>query len=364
MSKTYYDFLSKSGHNVWFLSLEVGKRKILPHQLVVEGFTEEEKRRSFISVVRDIHADIIIYQNGISPYCNYILRWSRECDVKIVDVIHNTLRGMYGIGGHPTLSKIRPRFLNKMINKILNLFFIAKYRKLYREQFKLSDRVILLSDKFRDEITYFTGWHDFSKFIAIFNPLTIPPPKKLNENKSNIVLHVALFNEQKRQDLLLEIWKLVEDKRPDWTLKIVGDGRMKNSLLEKANRLLLKRVHFEGFKSPLPYYDEASIFCLTSAFESFGLVLVEAMAYGCVPMAFKSFETVTDIINDGKDGFLILPFDIKEYSKKLIYLIDNAERRNDMSKRASEKSKAFYMEKVMPQWESMIEGLVKKEKDI
>lgn len=360
MSKIYYDFLSKRGYNVSFLSIDIGNRKMLPHQYMVKGVTWEEKRLSFHSIVKGLSTDVLIYQNGISPYYNYILRWSKECNVKIVDVIHNTLRGMYGIGGHPTLSKIKPRIVNKAIDKLLNFFFIIKYRTKYQEQFKLSDRVVLLSDKFKDEITYFTGWHDFSKFTAILNPLSIKEPESLNGNKSNIVLHVALFNEQKRQDLLLDVWKYVEDKRPEWTLKIVGNGKMRKKLLAKAMKLSLKRAYFLGFQSPQPYYDEAAIFCLTSAFESFGLVLVESMAYGCVPMAFNSFETVTDIINDEVNGLLVRPFDTKEYAKKLISLMDDIEKRKKMSKRAVEKSRTFHMEKIMPQWVALIEELGKK----
>ena len=357
MSQTYYKYLSEKGYNVWFLSMNVGSRKLHSHQLVLKGSTMEEKKRSFISIIKSLSTDVIIYQNGISPYNNYILRWSKECDIKIVDVIHNTLRGMYGIGGHQKLSKIKPQIANHFIDKLLNVFFMLKYGKYYREQFRLSDCVVLLSNKFRNEISYFTGWHDFNKFKAILNPLTIKPPQNINRNKSKTVLHVALFNEQKRQDLLLDIWKLVEEKRPEWKLKIVGDGKMRNQLFEKTNRLLLKHVSFLGFQSPLSYYEEASIFCLTSAYESFGLVLVESMAYGCVPMAFESFETVTDIVNNGVDGVLVPPFEIKEYAEKLMFLMDDEDKRKEMSEKAVEKSKEFYIEKIMPQWVDLIEKL-------
>ena len=171
------------------------------------------------------------------------------------------------------------------------------------------------------------------------------------------MLHVALFNEQKRQDLLLDMWKYVENLRPDWTLKIVGDGYMRPKLESKMKALQLKHVEFLGYQSPHPYYDEAAIFCLTSAFESFGLVLVEAMAYGCVPMAFNSFETVTDSIDDGKNCFLIQPFEDKQYAKQVIKLIDDIQLRKRMADLSIEKSKELQTNKIMPRWIEIIKEL-------
>lgn len=65
---------------------------------------------------------------------------------------------------------------------------------------------------------------------------------------------------------------------PDWHLDIVGDGPDAAALKELAERLRLSNVSFEGFRNPAPYYRRASIFCMTSTFEGFGLVLPEAHA--------------------------------------------------------------------------------------
>ena len=359
MSKTYSDFLTSQGYTVFFLSFSkgTGEFEILPKQLLVTGVSREEQQSSFNEIIDKYDINVMIYQNGISPYQNYVLRWAKECDVKCIDVIHSTLRGMYGVDGHVSLSKIKPNILKWGVNKCVNYYFMMKYGKYYREQFELSDRVVLLSDKFREEITYFTGWKDLSKFTAISNPLTLNPPTNINTNKKKTVLHVASLNEGKRQDLLLDMWKYVENLRPDWSLKIVGDGYMRPKLEAKMKALQLKHVEFLGYQSPQPYYDEAAIFCLTSAFESFGLVLVEAMAYGCVPMAFNSFETVTDIIDDGKNGCLIHPFDVRQYAKHVIKLMDDIQLRKRMADCSIEKSKEFQINKIMPRWVELIEGI-------
>lgn len=359
MSKTYFDFLASQGYNVFFLSFSKSIGELLPKQLLITGDTREEQHSSFNDIIDKYDINVMIYQDGISPYQNYVLQWAKSKQVKIIDVIHSTLRGMYGVDGHVSLSKIKPNILKWGINKCVNYYFMMKYGKYYREQFELSDKVVLLSDKFRDEITYFTGWKDLSKFTAISNPLTLNPPTKINTNKNKTVLHVALFNEQKRQDLLLDMWKYVENLQPDWILKIVGDGYMRPKLEAKMKTLQLKHVEFLGYQSPQPYYDEAAIFCLTSAFESFGLVLVESMAYGCVPLAFNSFETAADIIDNGKNGFLIQPFDVRQYAKQVLKLMDDIQLRKKMAVFSVEKSKNFMIEKIMPSWVEIIDDLYK-----
>lgn len=357
MSTTYCSYLTKHGFKVYFLAASSGERIPMDNQLYIIGNSKKEKKKSFNDIIDKYDIRLLIHQDGISPYNNYILKWSKEKGIKTIDVIHNTLRGMYGIELRPKLSQLNPIIFRKITHKLLNYYFKLKYGKLYMEQFNLSDKIVLLSDKYKNEITYFTGCNDFGKFISISNPLTLPRPKELYLNKDKIVVHVGLAINQKRQDYLLKIWHIVEQQEPDWKLQIIGDGCLRSKLEDEAKRLNLKRVDFLGFQSPEQYYEKASIFCLTSAFESFGLVLVESMAYGCVPMAFNSFETACDIIDDGLNGLLIRPFDVNLYARSLIDLMNNASLRIKMAKMAIDKSKSFDIDNIMPKWLDVIHEL-------
>lgn len=358
MSVVYRQLLMKAGYEVFFLSTDRGDNTFLDGQLFLDGDTFEKQHTSFLDIIKEYHVELMIYQDGISPKNNYILRWANECNLKIINEIHNTLRGMYGLDGHPRLSNIRPKWLRLIVNKCVNYYFIIKYGGLYREEFELCDKVVLLSDKFRSEITYFTHWNDFSKFTAITNPLTIEVPSVDIFKKKKIVLHVGLLSSQKRQDLLLNVWKIVEEKKNNWKLLILGDGPKRHQLEKQSQKLGLTNMSFLGFQKPEIYYEEASIFCLTSGFESFGLVQVEAMAYGCVPMAFNSFETANDIIDDGVNGKLITPFNIKKYADELMKLMDDEEHRNKMAVKAVEKSKEFNVNKIGEKWTGLIKDLL------
>lgn len=69
-----------------------------------------------------------------------------------------------------------------------------------------------------------------------------------------------------------------------------------------ACKLNLRNIEFKGTQPSEPYYAESSVLCMTSTYEGFPMVLIEAQQYGCVPMAFDSFEAVHDIIEDGENG--------------------------------------------------------------
>ena len=90
---------------------------------------------------------------------------------------------------------------------------------------------------------------------------------------------------------------------------------------------------------------------MTSNYEGFPMVLVEAMQYGCVPFAFNSFGALQDIIDDGINGFRIIPFNEKEYAEKVIqYLSSSSENHNKLQGNAIEKSKTFDINIIGKKW--------------
>jgi len=123
-------------------------------------------------------------------------------------------------------------------------------------------------------------------------------------------------------------------------------------------KTVLTNIYFEGFQSPEIYYDRASVFCMTSAFEGFGLVLVEAMAYGCIPFAFKSYPNVVDIIDDNENGELISPFLTDEYAEKLSKLMDNEDQIQIMANNAKIKSDKFRIEIIGNMWLQLFKSVL------
>ena len=105
-------------------------------------------------------------------------------------------------------------------------------------------------------------------------------------------------------------------------------------------------------------YIESSIFVLTSLYEPFGLVIVEAMSCGLPVVAFDCPSGPANIINDGVDGFLIKNRDIDEFAEKLCMLIESPQLRLEIGKSAIQSSKRYSAEQVMPQWISLFNQLL------
>lgn len=345
------------GHQVFYLSTretattQVNNQFYLPNS---NNIFSEQNESFFRGIIDRYHIDIVINQNGTTPMRYEAAKWAHEYNIPVVTVVHNSLEGIYG--DHRLLKKIGiPSAIRKKISMRL---FHWKYDRFIRKYSLLSDRVITLSERFFDELMSFAGYDQKNKLVAIPNPLTQSGcdtyPQKENE-----VLYVGRLSEEKQVPLLLEVWAKVEPANPDWRLTIVGDGNESERCIQVVHKLNLKRVQFEGYKSdPSPYYRRAQIFCMTSRFEGFGLVLVEAMSNYTVPLAFNTYANVIDIIENNKSGYIIKPYDIEEYAKKIQSLIENADIRKKMAHEAKIQSGKFSMDCIIDRWEKVFKEII------
>ena len=161
-------------------------------------------------------------------------------------------------------------------------------------------------------------WDMLPNKMVIPNPLT-KRPMKVADNQSKVAISVGRYDTQKGFDMLIEAWVHVAQKHSDWQLRIFGPGD--NALYQRqADSLgLTNYVHCMGVSDCV--YDEmakASIYVLSSRYEGFGLVLIEAMAVGLPSVAFDCPAGPKDIISDHQDG---IHLNEKGYAKLDSYII-------------------------------------------
>ena len=102
----------------------------------------------------------------------------------------------------------------------------------------------------------------------------------------------------------------------------------------------------------------ASILCMTSSFEGWGLVLTEAQANGVVPIAFGCSDGVKSILSpSGVNGVVVEPFDLEAYARELLSLMNDDARRKQMQRQVIEKSKSYSPEVVGKEWIALLERL-------
>ena len=151
----------------------------------------------------------------------------------------------------------------------------------------------------------------------------------------------------------MKAWALIEKKNPNWNLIIVGEGKCKSKLIKYKETNNLQRIVFLGQQNPIPYYTEASIFCLTSFFEGLPLVIIEAMTYGCVPVIFNSFATAQSLVENNKNGYLISPYNTKKFASSLNFLMNHSETIEAMSSESIKKSQNYSIEKIITEWNKL-----------
>lgn len=244
----------------------------------------------------------------------------------------------------------------------LSDYFRRRTVRLYRMSYNNSDVMTQLCDAYTHTMSEALGVPIDNRLITMYNAQPPAPIKYATEKRREVLYVGRMSYEDKRVDRLLDIWHRVESRFPDWQLRIVGDGRERENLEAQAVRLGLQRVEFCcATATPHLYYNTASILCLTSTFEGWGLVLTEAQQAGVVPMAFACSEGVSEILSPSWEcGVLIEPFDLDTYAAALARLMSNDELREQIAANCREKVKNYSIEKVGERWEELLSSLISR----
>ncbi|MFV5691254.1 glycosyltransferase family 4 protein [Flavobacterium sp. LT1R49] len=196
--------------------------------------------------------------------------------------------------------------------------------------------------------------------IVIPNPLWFTS-EKFSTLESKKVIAVGRHTYEKGFDRMLKIWKKVVMKHPDWILDIYGKSNKNIDLRVLAENLDISKnvIFYEPVRNIEEKYLEASFYLMTSRFEGFGMVLIEAMASGLPCIAFDCPCGPRAIISQKEDGFLIENGNESDYVKAIEVLIENASLRREMSKKAKLSSEKYNIDEIMQSWNQLFIGIKK-----
>ncbi|TXK75411.1 glycosyltransferase family 4 protein [Mesonia sp. HuA40] len=198
-----------------------------------------------------------------------------------------------------------------------------------------------------------------TNLLVIPNPLSFLP-KQMARLQNKEVIAVGSHSYNKGYDLLLLAWKKVLQNQPDWSLNIYGKIDENRTFLTQAENLGLEEaVNFiPPVKEIQTKYIESSIMVLPSRSEGFGMVLIEAMACGVPCVSFDCPEGPADIIENGKDGYLVENGNIEKLASHILKLIEDENLRVEMGAKARENVKRFLPEVIVKQWDELFKSLV------
>lgn len=273
-----------------------------------------------------------------------VINKMKDGSIKIGEIHFDRMH--YRNFNHPWLpsmlnSYIQRRWMNALVDKLQ----------------KLSKFVVLTYEDL-------TSWPELKNVVVIPNPTSFFPDE-VSEGTNKEVIAVGRYVMQKGFDRLIPAWRMVVDKHPDWILKIYGDGWMRKQLQSQIEELGLSgKCFLEHTVSDInKKYQESSIFVLSSRFEGFGLVIVEAMACGVPVVAYACHCGPRDIITEGVDGLLVNEGDIDELAQGINHLIEDADLRREMGENARLKAEKYKIENIGKLWIELFESLLEERRN-
>jgi len=306
VAKSLIESLSREGYDV----------------TLIAGGIDEEQRIQLPQSIRVFSVD------------NYVERGKRN----VAELVQALWHGVHEI--RTILDKLRPEVVIltdfwTLVNCVLALWFRTKSRKiilwlhlslsgyysktkewaLYKPFTRFVDQFVVVSDPMKGEILEYLGPSAYKRTTVIEN-FVFPNSAELvyKPGSKRFVFIGRLMNEAKRLDRLLKAFSTLDD--PSVSLDIIGDGPDKDSLVKMAEELGIgSRVHFTGWISnPYQFISTtggAEALILSSDYESFGLVLLEALIHGLPCIAMDCPVGPRSIIRPGFNGFLV-PFSTDE----------------------------------------------------
>lgn len=311
-----------------------------PKRFWIQFSLRNQIKRRLKSTIQQIDPDILI---GVGYY-----RANLVCTINC--------RAKKIIECHDGRNKIITDFMFN--NKRLTPPLMAIYQKLYFKTVERhADLIIALTSEAKRR------WKNAKRVEVIpnFSPMKINQYSNCTYKR---VIAVGRLDWEKGFGRLIEIWRIVSKRFPDWHLDIFGEGRMNDTLKVLTGLYNAQNVSFHKFTPNISYeYATSSICVVTSYYEGFSLVLLEAMKHGVPCVAFDCPFGPRSIIDDASNGFLVYDGEIKLFAERLCRLIEDEDLRKQFSKNAIEKAKLFDTDIVMNQWKTLFKELTSQKRN-
>ncbi|PEB42806.1 glycosyltransferase family 4 protein [Bacillus pseudomycoides] len=283
-------------------------------------------------------------------------------DFKIIAALKKINKGIL-ITTIPSFNILATKFVKKDVIKIgqEHLYFAGHAPGLQnkiKKHYKKLDALTCLTDS---EINDYEKLLKGSKvdLYKVENATDIP--KETADLDKKVVIAAGRYAPEKGFDLLIPAFSKVIKKHPDWKLKIFGSGVEEEALREKIfeekaynNIFLMQKTN-----NIIGEMHNASIYALSSRYESFGMVIIEAMSVG-VPCVGFACTGPREVITHKEDGILVEEGNVEELANSLMMLIESEELRKEYGRNAKKNVERYTFNVVGDKWENILEDQAQK----
>ena len=274
---------------------------------------------------------------------------------------------------YPSESSFIPE-LKDGSKKVLELHFCKFFRLQYgrsgllgfidRLRTKQDEKIARKFDKFVVLTNEDKGYWGAMPNIEVIPNAAMSMGHNLSDGSAKRVIAVGRLDYQKGFDRLIQAWEIAQKNESfkDWTLDIFGQGEWQDMLQQMIDKAGLNHnTHINKPTNAIgKEYANSSLIVMTSNYEGFGMVLVEAMACGVPAIAFDCKCGPSDIIDNGKNGLLVKEGDIAGLAEAMMKLMGDEQLRKRMSVNARSVVETYSEETVMNKWISLFTSLTEQ----
>lgn len=190
--------------------------------------------------------------------------------------------------------------------------------------------------------------------IQIYNPVDPAVFEAAGEYnpQSKKIISVGRLTYQKNFQVAVKVAASVLPQFPDWQWDIYGQGEDLEKLVKLAEEAgISSQMHFKGQVTDLyQRYKHYSIMVMTSRYEGFPMTLLEGLGNGLPLISFDIPTGPNEIIEDGKNGYLVHPFIAEEMEARLTALIEDDDLKYHMSNSSKQASNKFSQKEIVAKW--------------
>lgn len=360
--------LAKRGYGICFLSVQKEEEKDMEgefRQYFIGSKEDKEKAVSkYLELLKREKIDFVLAQFS-SPEILALLEKTPK-KIKKIYTLHLQPYAQYGKEKIiSNLTPLKDKDLRAKILILLGRYLPLLQRKVYLKRrhsdffnvAAVADRILFLSNASRKRFHKINKTIPPSKTDFINNPNTFSRVSGVNlESKENLMIFVGrMLHPQKNVTGFIDVWNSFHSLHADWNAIVIGDGEHFDIVKEYAEKKNTRGLVFVGNqKNVSEYYNKAKILCMTSVYEGWPMVINEAMAQGCVPACYGSFEAAYEIIDDDKNGIITCNMNPDELVDRLHQVVSREGCLRNMAEEGIRKIEKFSVENIVDQWEDKI----------